>query len=200
MSETPTESPMRVQAEGLPDTLEFPAGTSTDVIQSTVKRLQQEKGVNQEKFAHLPEQMAAAGGMAGATLGQISPIPGGRMIGAAAGAAGMHYAGKTIQDVANGIEPTIETITDNLLSAGKMGLTSGAAEGAFPILGDLLAPIGKQVADIGAKLGNKLFVPKTSSEVVKTAEGVLSKVGAPSQTLGQMADDPASKHIANTME
>lgn len=206
--ETPAElqKHIRVHADGVDEPLFFEPGTPDDVIDRAVQDAQREATTATDAadkhamFEHAPEQLAAAGGLAGAMLGGASPVPGGAMLGSALGATGGYYGGKLAQDFANQIEPTIGRIGDNLVDAVKTGVFSGIGEGVAPHIGAAFGAVKNTVLNLGAKLGNKLFVPKPTSELAKTSEKTLEQAGAPGLTLGQLYDDPAAKHAANIME
>ncbi len=204
--ETPAElkDHIRVHAEGVDEPLFFPPDTSDEHIQSAVQQAQAESkqatAQQDDMFADTPARLAAAGGLAGGVVGAASPVPGGVMLGAGLGATAGHYAGKAIQDFSRGIDQSVGRISDNLIDAVKTGAISGASEGLAPMIGSVVGAAKNHLLNLGAKIGNKLFVPKPASELTKTSEKVLAQSGAPGLTLGQLYDDPASKHAANIME
>ena len=192
---------IKVQVEGIPAPLEFEPGTSPEVIQSVVKRVtsQQPPQPQGGNLPHVPEGMGAAGAAGGATFGATVGGPPGAAIGAMAGGTGGHMLGQTIQDLSNGVEQNLDRIAANALESTKYGLGNGILEGAGQFLRPVIDPIVRGVKYVGAKVGEKLFVPKEIPEVVRTAERTLTDAGSPGLTAGQLSE-PGSKRLATIAE
>lgn len=192
---------IKVQVEGVPAPLEFEPGTSPEVIQSVVKRVasQQPPPPQGGNLPHVPEGMGAAGAAGGATFGMSVGGPPGAAIGAMAGGTGGHMFGQTVQDLANGVEQNLDRIASNALESTKYGLGNGILEGAGQFLRPVIDPIVRGMKLVGAKVGEKLFVPKEIPEVVRTAERTLTEAGSPGLTAGQLSE-PGSKRLATIAE
>ena len=192
---------IKVQVEGVPAPLEFEPGTSPEVIQSVVKRVtsQQPQPPSGGNLPHVPEGMGAAGAAGGATFGATVGGPPGAAIGAMAGGAGGHMFGQTVQDLSNGVEQNLDRIAENALESTKYGLGNGILEGAGQFLRPVIDPIVRGVKYLGAKAGEKIFVPKEIPDVVRTAERTLTDAGSPGLTAGQLSE-PGSKRLATIAE
>lgn len=149
---------------------------------------------------NLPERASFAGAMAGASLPPGSLLPPTRGIQTALGAGGMHFVGKTIQDLANDVPQNLSQIGDNLIEAGKQGLLAGTGEMLFPGMGVLAtatgvkAGAGKVVGAIAHKIGEYILPQK--GQVVQTTEKLLTKAGGPGLTPGQMVEGSGTDHHA----
>lgn len=192
---------IKVQVDGIPAPLEFEPGTSPEVIQSVVKRVasQQPPPPSGGNLPHVPEGMGAAGAAGGATFGMSVAGPPGAAIGAMAGGTGGHMLGQTVQDLSNGVEQNLDRIATNALESTKYGLGNGILEGAGQFLRPVIDPIVRGIKLVGAKVGEKLFVPKDIPEVVRTAERTLTEAGSPGLTAGQLSE-PGSKRLATIAE
>ena len=192
---------IKVQVEGVPAPLEFEPGTSPEVIQSVVKRVtsQQPQPPSGGNLPHVPEGMGAAGAAGGATFGMSVGGPPGAAIGAMAGGAGGHMLGQTVQDLSNGVEQNLDRIASNALESTKYGLGNGILEGAGQFLRPVIDPLVRGAKYLGAKVGEKLFVPKEIPDVVRTAERTLTQAGSPGLTAGQLSE-PGSKRLATIAE
>lgn len=198
----PTErgDTIKVQVDGIPAPLEFEPGTSPEVIQSVVKRVTSQQPQQQGgNLPHVPEGMGAAGAAGGATFGASVGGPPGAAIGTMAGGTGGHMLGQTIQDLSNGVEQNLDRIAANALESTKYGLGNGIFEGAGQFLRPVIDPLVRGVKLVGAKIGEKLFVPKELPEVVRTAERTLTEAGSPGLTAGQLSE-PGSKRLATIAE
>jgi hypothetical protein len=133
-------------AQAKKDFLNFgPVPTAEGLTRSTIKSLPQ------------------AGGMAGAALGFLSPVPGGTMIGAGGGAVAGTYLKNLIEQYLLGDEkssPEIHT------EAFKTGLLNAITEGGSSIL-------GRQTPEALTKLGKKIY--KTGTGAIDALSHVKGK-------------------------